>query len=299
MPSDIQNEHPILARAPVRWRPYLKIARLDRPVGIWFLLFPCWWSLTLAREGFLNFGASDWLNMLLFALGAVMMRAAGCIVNDLLDMRLDAQVARTKTRPLPSGEITRKQALMFLIALLCASFLILLCLTKTAILLGVLSLPLVAAYPLMKRITWWPQAFLGITFNWGALMGWAAATGRLEVSAFLLYAGGFFWTLAYDTIYAHQDKEDDARIGVKSTARLFGERSRAAVGIFLVLALACVLAAKLIAFPSFMTPLLLVPLGFQAWRQVSRWNMHDPQNCLEIFKSNQTFGWLVLLLLAF
>ena len=298
MPSDIQIEHLIFAKTPATWHPYIKLARLDRPTGTWLLLFPCWWSLTLASQGFMNLDAMGWVRFGLFALGAVLMRSAGCVVNDLWDRKIDAQVERTKTRPLPAGEITPKQALKFLAGLLFAALLILLCLSPLAIALGVFSLLLVAAYPLMKRITWWPQIFLGLTFNWGALLGWAAATGRVAPAAVFLYIGCIFWTLAYDTIYAHQDKEDDAMAGIKSTARLFGEDSKKYVAAFFALAFLFILIAKYMAFPSFMTPLLLIPAGLQAYGQVKRWDMNDPQSCLDTFKSNRMFGWLILLVLA-
>jgi 4-hydroxybenzoate polyprenyltransferase len=299
MPSDIKIEHLIFAKTPAWLHPYIKLARLDRPTGTWLLLFPCWWGILLAGQGFFNLGGAGWLRLLvLFPLGALLMRSAGCVINDLWDRDLDAQVERTKTRPLPSGEITREQAMYFLAELLGPALLILLTLSKTAIFLGVFSLLLVAVYPLMKRITWWPQAFLGLTFNWGALMGWAAQKNSLAVPALLLYMAGFFWTLAYDTIYAHQDKEDDARIGIKSTALFLGKGSRAAVAAFFALSIVLLFAAKCLAFPSFMTPLLLIPLSIHAWMQVKHWNPDDPESCLEAFRSNRVFGALAVVMLA-
>jgi 4-hydroxybenzoate polyprenyltransferase len=299
MPSDIALEHLIFAKTPQGWHPYIKLARLDRPTGTWLLLLPCWWGIVLAGQGFLGMNARAWGLAFLFAIGAILMRSAGCVVNDLWDMQLDAQVERTKTRPLASGALTSKQALYFLAALLLPAFLILLCLPKISIILGLLSLPLVAAYPLMKRITWWPQAFLGLTFNWGTLMGFSAVTGHLEPAAIFLYIGGIFWTLAYDTIYAHQDKKDDALIGLGSTALLFRDRSHAYVGVFFALALIFITIAKYMSFPSIMTPLLLLPPILHAINKVRKWNMEDAHSCLETFKANRTFGWLILLLSGF
>ena len=298
MHSDMRHEHPLFRLTPPKCHPYIKIMRLDRPIGIWLLLLPCWWGLALAEQGILSMDETAWRHAWLFALGAVLMRSAGCIINDLWDMRLDAQVERTMTRPLPAGDITRKQALALLAVLLAASLGILLCLSKLAVFLGFGAVLLVITYPLMKRITWWPQAFLGLTFNWGILMAWADSTGKLGTPAFLLYAGGVFWTLAYDTIYAHQDKKDDARIGVMSTALRLGDDSRKYVAAFFGLAFLCILIAKYAAFPSIMTVLLLVPPAFHAFRQVTLWDMNDAQSCLAVFKSNRTFGLLVLLMQA-
>lgn len=298
MPSDIRIEHLIFKYAPPAAHPYIKLARLDRPAGTWLLLLPCLWSVALAHQGVFGMGARGWGHALLFAVGALLMRSAGCVVNDLWDQRLDAAVDRTKDRPLPKGEVTQRQALAFLAALLVPAFLILLCFNLFTVVLGLLSVPLVAAYPLMKRVTWWPQAFLGLTFSWGALMGFAAAEGELGAAAFLLYVGGILWTLAYDTIYAHQDREDDALAGIRSTARLFGERSGKYVAWFYAGALLCILAAKYTAFPSVMTPLLLAAPAWMAWHILSRWDMNDAQSCLDAFRRNVMFGGLVLLMLA-
>ncbi|MBI1207643.1 MAG: 4-hydroxybenzoate octaprenyltransferase [Azospirillum sp.] len=276
-------------RVPAAARPYVRLARLDRPIGTWLLLFPCWWSLALAAGGW-----PDWRLMALFAVGAVVMRGAGCTVNDILDRDLDAEVERTRSRPIPSGQIGVRQALAFLVFQLLIGLAILLCLTPLAIGLGVASLALVFTYPLMKRITWWPQAFLGLTFNWGALMGWAAATGELAAPALWLYAAGIFWTLGYDTIYAHQDKEDDARIGVKSTALALGAHSRRWVAGFYVLTIGLIAVAGLSAGSGLA---FLVGLGSGAaqlgW-QVRGWRLDDPADCLLRFKSNRWFGWLIL-----
>ena len=224
IPSDIRGDHWSLRLAPESARPYLRLIRFDRPIGTWLLLFPCWWSLTLAAAVAGTW--PDWRLVLLFAVGALVMRSAGCTVNDLADRDYDAKVARTATRPIPSGQITPRQALVFLAMELLAGLLVLVQLNGFAILLGLAALPLVFAYPFMKRFTYWPQAWLGLTFNWGALVGWAAVTGGLAWPPILLYAAGLCWTLGYDTIYAHQDKEDDALIGVKSTALKLGARTR-------------------------------------------------------------------------
>lgn len=298
MHTDIRPEHLLFAKTPAAWHPYLRLARLDRPTGVFLLLLPCWWATVLAAGGVLNMNAGAWRAALLFAIGAVVMRAAGCVVNDLWDRRLDAEVERTKTRPLPAGEVTPRQARIFLAALLFLGFAVLLFFPWRTMILGALSLPLVAAYPLMKRVTWWPQAFLGLTFNWGALMGFSALSGDVGSSALLLYAGGVLWTLAYDTIYARQDVEDDARMGMRSTALLFGAKAKAWVGFFMAGALALILAAKFAAAPSILTPLLSVPAGVYAWRLVSRWTPEDKKSSLAAFKANTALGLLILLVLA-
>ncbi|MBU6474740.1 MAG: 4-hydroxybenzoate octaprenyltransferase [Alphaproteobacteria bacterium] len=296
--SDIDLSRLVFTKTPESWHPYIKLTRIDRPAGIWLLLAPCLWGIILAGTGLANISLHTCKLLLLFALGAALMRTAGCIVNDLWDMKLDAAVERTKTRPLASGEIGVAQALRLLGVLLALALLILVLLPRMAILLGVLSLLLVAAYPAMKRITWVPQLFLGFTFNWGALMGWAAVTGHVSKPAFLLYAAGIFWTLAYDTIYAHQDKEDDALVGVRSTARLFGAYSKYFVALFFALSVFFLLKAKYAASPGILTPLLTaLPAAHAIW-QLKNWNMDDPPSCLRVFKSNQIYGLLALLMLA-
>jgi 4-hydroxybenzoate polyprenyltransferase len=290
--TDIGFDDWIDRRAPAVARPYLRLARLDRPIGTWLLLFPCWWSLALARPGWPD---GYWLGLLaLFAVGAVVMRGAGCAVNDILDRDLDAQVERTRRRPIPSGAVTVRQAAVFVVLLLLMGLLVLLQLPPMAIGLGVASLVLVFTYPLMKRITWWPQAFLGLTFNWGALLGWAAVTDSVSAPALWLYLAGIAWTLGYDTIYAHQDKEDDARIGVKSTALRLGRSSRPWIAGFYGVT---VVGLGLAQATAGLNPLFLVGLlaaaGQLAW-QLWRWNPDDPGDCLLRFKSNRWFGWLVL-----
>ncbi len=213
--SDILADHWILRLAPARARPYLRLIRIDRPIGTWLLLFPCWWSLSLAASA--GTRPPDLRLILLFALGALVMRGAGCTYNDIVDRDFDAKVARTAGRPIPSGQVSLVQAIAVLATLLAIGLAVLLQLNDFAVLLGAASIALVLAYPFMKRITYWPQAWLGLTFNWGALLGWAAMTGGVGASALWLYAAGIAWTLGYDTIYAHQDKEDDALIGVGLT----------------------------------------------------------------------------------
>lgn len=277
-----------LARAPRALRPYLKLARIDRPIGAWLLFWPGAWSLALAGRG-----KPDLALLALFAAGSVLMRAAGCVVNDIADRKYDAQVARTASRPLASGEVSLVRALAFLALLLLAALAILFSFDRFAVVLGAASLPLILAYPFMKRITHWPQAFLGLTFNWGALLGWAAATGTLAWPAGALYAAGFFWTLGYDTIYAHQDKEDDRAIGVKSTALLFGTRSALAVGGFYLVFLALLALAGVLgglAWPYYAA--LGLAFLLLAW-QVLFVRLDEASDCLAKFKSNAWLGWIV------
>ncbi len=270
-------------------RPYLRLARLDRPIGTWLLLFPCWWGIAMASGSW----PSLWL-MILFGVGAVVMRGAGCTYNDIVDRDFDGRVARTADRPIPSGAVSVKQAVAFMAAQALIGLVILLQLGRTAILLGVLSLVLIFIYPLMKRVTWWPQFFLGLAFNWGALMGPAAVLDTVPAWSIALYIGGIFWTLGYDTIYAHQDKEDDALIGVKSSARFLGERTRPALFFFYGAAiLLFALAGKLAGLAAPYYALLAAGAVQLAW-QAARIDIDDPADCLAMFKSNRVFGWVVL-----
>src|SRR6516165_8738717 len=220
-PSDIRHGDWVEHYLPARARPYARLARLDRPIGTWLLLFPGWWGIALASRRW-----PDPVLLLLFAIGAVAMRSAGCTLNDIADRDYDGQVARTRLRPLPSGAISLRRAMIFLLLQLTVGAAVLFTLNRTTILLGAAVLVLIATYPFMKRITYWPQVFLGLNFNWGALIGWTAVTGALAWPSLLLYVGGVFWTIGYDTIYAHQDKEDDIRIGVKSSAIALGAHTR-------------------------------------------------------------------------
>ncbi|WP_207461937.1 4-hydroxybenzoate octaprenyltransferase [Azospirillum sp. SYSU D00513] len=287
--TDIHSGDWIDRFVPAAARPYLRLARLDRPIGTWLLLFPCWWSIALAG----GLPPDLWL-MALFGLGAVVMRGAGCTVNDILDRKFDAMVERTRSRPIPSGQVSVRQALAFLLFQLLVGLAILLQLNLASVALGALSLVLVFTYPLMKRITWWPQAFLGLTFNWGALLGWTAVRGDLGWPALALYVTGIAWTLGYDTIYAHQDKEDDARIGVKSTALRLGAASRAWVGGFYALTAAGLAVTGWLTGLGawFYAGLALAALQL-AW-QTADWKPDDQADCLRKFKSNRLFGWILL-----
>lgn len=277
--------------APEATRPYLKLGRFDRPVGTWLLLWPCWWSITMAGPATL---ADGLFLAVLFGIGALVMRGAGCTINDIADRDFDAKVERTLLRPLPSGQVTLTQAVIWMGALCLIGLLILLQLPSTAIWLGVGSLGLVAAYPFMKRITWWPQAWLGLTFNWGALLGWAAVQDSVSLPAILLYIGGLFWTLGYDTIYAHQDKDDDALIGVKSSARRLGEKTRPALFVFYGLTLACWAASVFHAGLNAFAYVGLAAVGLHFCWQALRVDLNNSSNCLYFFKSNIWLGWLML-----
>lgn len=282
--------------APASWRPFLRLARIDRPIGWWLLLLPCWWSAALAG---IAAGAPPRLDhLVLFLIGAVAMRGAGCVYNDIIDRDLDRQVARTRNRPLASGAIGVKAAAVFL-ALLCGIGLaVLLSLNGFSILLGFASLAPVAIYPFMKRITSWPQAVLGLAFAWGALMGWSAVFGALGPAPILLYAGAIMWTIAYDTIYAVQDLEDDAIAGIRSTTRMFGARTRQAVGLFFGLALAGIAAAIGVAGGGLLS---FIGLGLfaahLAW-QVRSIDLADPKGALRLFKSNREAGLVLFAGLA-
>ena len=281
--------------APLKARPYLRLARFDRPIGAWLLLFPCWWSQALAEHGSGQPFPSLWLG-LLFLAGAFVMRGAGCTYNDIVDRDYDAGVARTRARPIPSGQVTVPQAKLFMLGLLLLGLLVLLQLNWPTVLLGVGSLGLIAIYPFMKRFTYWPQVVLGLTFKWGALVGWSAVRGKVEWPAILLYAGCVLWTIGYDTIYAHQDKEDDLAMGLKSTAIRFGEQTKPWIAGFytgtLVLWISAFLAAGV--RPG-IVPLLGLALtaGMLAW-QVATLDTKDPANCLKRFKANRDVGWMVL-----
>ncbi len=280
-----------MGRLPPRLRDLALLARWDRPIGTWLLLLPCWWGLALAG------GSVDPSIYLWFALGALAMRGAGCTVNDLADRRFDRMVERTRNRPLAAGRIGTLEALLFL-AFQCAfGVLVLSRLPALAAAIAVASLPLILLYPFMKRITYWPQAFLGITFNWGILVGYATAEGRLDLPALLLYGAGIFWTLGYDTIYAHQDKADDLLVGVRSTALKLGARSRHWIAGFYVLMLLLLLCAGLSA--GFTWPYavaLLLPAAMLAW-QVRTVDLDDMHSCLRHFRFHREVGFAVLLAL--
>lgn len=299
--ADAPEENWVDRWCPLPVRPYLRLSRADRPIGTWLLLLPCWWGIALAVASQGNgWSHKDIWLLIACGLGAFLMRGAGCTWNDITDRHIDAQVARTRSRPLPSGQVTTRNAAIWMIVQALVAFAILLTFNSTAILLGILSLAPVAIYPFAKRFTWWPQVFLGIAFNWGALLGWVAVTGSLSAAPIVLYLGGIAWTLFYDTIYAHQDTEDDALIGVKSTARLFGDNSPRWLLIFQIvtvtlLALAAILAlGHASAFLSLVVALIGVwALGVHLHVQLSRLDTNDPQACLVIFRSNRNAGLLV------
>ncbi len=285
-PSDFMTKAgPFERLAPRALKPYVALIRLDKPIGTWLLLWPGFWAVALAAEGW-----PDGRLLGLFAAGALIMRSAGCIYNDIVDRKFDAMVARTRNRPLASGALSVRHAIIFMALLLAAGLAILVQLHWLAIVLGAGSLALVFTYPLMKRITHWPQVFLGLTFNWGALMGWAAATGTLDWPAGLLYLGGIFWTLGYDTIYAHQDKEDDALIGVKSSALALGARTRPFLIAVYGLSLATFGAAGAlqgIAWPFYLG--LGVVAALYGWQALLA-RFDDPADCLAKFKANTWVG---------
>jgi 4-hydroxybenzoate polyprenyltransferase len=304
--GDMPANHWIDRYAPAGARPYLKLARIDRPIGTWLLLWPCWWSLALAaphsadaaRPGWAALGwlSGGWPNpvlFVLFGLGALVMRAAGCTWNDIRDRDLDARVARTRSRPIAAGQVSLARAFAFMVALGLTGLVILLGLNRFAVGLGIAALLPAFIYPFAKRFTHWPQAFLGVAFNWGALLGWAAVTGGLAAAPFALYVAGIGWTLGYDTIYAHQDKEDDAIVGVKSSAILLGERTRPWLAAFYIVTVAGLAAAGWLAGIGWLFYAGLALAAAHLARQVVRVCINDAANCLAVFRSNRNFGWIV------
>ena len=281
-----------VALLPAAVRPYILLARLERPAGIWYLLLPSLWAIVLASG---HFSSETLRIILLFGFGSVIMRAAGCVINDLWDRNLDKGVERTARRPLASGAISVKQGLFFLAGSLLAGLVILLQLNSATILLGFVSMGFVVIYPLMKRVTWWPQAFLGLTFNFGALMGWSAVTGSLGWPALALYTGGIFWTLGYDTIYAHQDKEDDLLAGIKSSALFLGERSYFWVSVFYALSWILFLLAHALTAGGYMQSIYALPAFIFMIILLYRWHPEDQASSLSTFKAGRNYGLLILL----
>ena len=278
--------------APVWSRPYLRLARLDRPIGSWLLLIPCWWSVGLAAIYAGQAIPNPW-HLLLFFVGAFAMRGAGCTWNDLVDRDLDARVERTRSRPIVSGQVSVPQAAAFLALQALIGLVVLLQFNRFAVACGIVSLAIVAIYPFLKRVTYWPQIGLGLAFSWGALMGWAAAFGRLDAPAILLYAGSIAWVIGYDTIYAHQDREDDALIGIKSTALLFGDNTKAALAAFFALAVVLIgLAGWAAGAGGYFVAGLAGFAVHLAW-QISRIDIADPELCLRLFKSNRDAGLIL------
>lgn len=291
--------------APAWSRPYLRLSRADRPIGTWLLLLPCWWGLLLSM---VHDGRASLFDLWIFAgcgIGAFLMRGAGCTWNDITDRKIDGSVARTASRPIPSGQVSTKQALAWAVIQSLVSFGILVTFPPMAIALGVLSLAPVAIYPFAKRFTWWPQIFLGIAFNWGALLAWTAHSGTLGWPAVLLYLAGMAWTLFYDTIYAHQDKEDDALIGVKSTARLFGDAATPKwLAGFLVVSVSLMGLAIVAAVPRGEILQLVILIGgpwAMGWHmlwQMRRLEVNDHDRLLMLFRSNRDAGLLPVLFFA-
>jgi 4-hydroxybenzoate polyprenyltransferase len=278
--------------APVWLRPYLRLSRLDRPIGSWLLLLPCWWSSALAAVA-AHARAPSLLHLVLFFIGAFAMRGAGCTWNDIVDRDLDASVERTRSRPIPSGQVSVAQAALFLVLQALVGLAVLITFNGFAILLGIASLAIVVVYPFMKRITYWPQIVLGLAFSWGALMGWAAALASLAAPALLLYAGSISWVIGYDTIYAHQDREDDALIGIKSTALLFGPRTKPMLVAFYAIAVMLIGAAGLLAGAGWPFALGLAAFAAHLGWQVVRLDTADPDNCLAVFKSDRDAGLIL------
>jgi len=291
--------------APAWTRPYLRLSRADRPIGTWLLLLPCWWGLALAM---LHDQTHSWSDAWIFVacgLGAFLMRGAGCTWNDFTDRHIDGQVERTRSRPIPSGQVSSRGALIWMCLQALLAFCILLTFNCAAILLGILALLPVAIYPYAKRFTWWPQVFLGLAFNWGALLAWTAHSGRLDSPAIVLYVAGIAWTLFYDTIYAHQDTEDDALIGVKSTALLFGENTPQWLRRFLVLTVGLMgLAVIFSALPNASVLALVIALcgpwamGWHMAWQLRGLDLESPGKLLRLFHANRDTGAIPLILFA-
>ena len=290
--------------APAWSRPYLRLSRADRPIGTWLLYIPCLWGLALAVavDGFRGFDL--WI-AIGCGIGAFVMRGAGCTWNDITDRKIDFKVERTRSRPLPSGQVSVRQALAWMAVQSSIGLVILLSFNLATILIGVMSLVPVLIYPFAKRFTWWPQAFLGVAFNWGALVGWTAHRGALEIPAVLLFLTGLVWTLFYDTIYAHQDREDDALIGVKSTARLFGDQTHRWLRWFMMGVVLLSTAAIILALVDQTGMLALVvalggpwALGWHLTWQMRTLDIDDPDNCMHLFRSNRDAGLILVLFFA-
>ncbi|WP_027580188.1 4-hydroxybenzoate octaprenyltransferase [Bradyrhizobium sp. Ai1a-2] len=278
--------------APPWSRPYLRLSRFDRPIGSWLLLMPCWWSAALAAGVAHNLHQLP-LVIVLFFIGAFVMRGAGCTWNDITDRNLDAKVERTRSRPIPAGQVSVTQALIFLVAQALIGLAVLLQFNRFAVATGIASLVIVAVYPFMKRITWWPQVVLGLAFSWGALMGFAVILDRIDLTALALYAGSISWVIGYDTIYAHQDAEDDALIGIKSTARLFGAATHKALVVFYSLAVVLIGTALVLAGAWIAAWIGLAAFATHLAIQIRRLDISDPVLCLRVFKSNRDAGLIL------
>lgn len=297
--ADAPSGHWVYRALPQGLWPYAQLARWDRPIGWWLLLWPCWWSAALAGAAFFDAGdgvaaqlPSVW-HLALFMIGAIAMRGAGCTYNDIVDEDIDAMVARTRSRPLPSGQVSRRQAWAFLFGQCLVGLVVLLQFNWFAVGMGIASLGTVAIYPFMKRYTDWPQLFLGFAFSWGAWMGWAAYFGSVSLAPALLYLGSILWVIGYDTLYAHQDREDDALVGVRSTARLFGENTKPWLVALYSGALALFAAAFAVAEVAWPAYLGLAAAAAHMARQIVVADIDDGDQCLRLFKSNSTVGWLI------
>lgn len=299
--SDAPSGHWVYRYLPRAAWPYAQLARWDRPIGWQLLMWPCWWSVALAASAFATPTESVWTllpspwTLFLFWLGAVAMRGAGCAYNDIVDEDIDAKVERTRSRPLPSGKVSRKQAWLFVAVQALIGLAVLLQFNSFTILLGIASLAIVAIYPFAKRVTWWPQLVLGLAFSWGALMGWSAEFASVDPASLLLYAGSILWVIGYDTLYAHQDKEDDALVGVKSTARLFGDKTLYwLIGLY---SAALVLFAWAFAMAEVPMPALagLIAAAAHMSRQIRTLDIDNPDQCIRLFRSNNTVGLLIFL----
>lgn len=286
--SDIRADTWIDRLLPPRLRPFGRLARLDRPIGTWLLMLPCWWGVALAAERW-----PDWRLLVLFAIGAVAMRGAGCTINDLADRKYDVKVARTATRPIASGAVSVRQAFVFLGLQLLIGLAVLVQFNPFAIQIAIASLLLVALYPFAKRVTYWPQLVLGLTFNWGVLVGWAAVTGGLDIIPAIVYAACVFWTLGYDTIYAHQDKTDDIAVGIKSSALKLGDKTRPALGVFYGMTIFLLFLAGRETGMGIGYSVGLAVGAIHLIRQIRNLDIDDPANCLKHFKSNRNFGLII------
>jgi 4-hydroxybenzoate polyprenyltransferase len=278
--------------APSWSRPYFRLARFDRPIGSWLLLMPCWWSAALATDIAPDPSQLP-LVIALFFIGAFVMRGAGCTWNDITDRDLDAKVERTRSRPIPAGQVSVKQAFAFLVAQALIGLVVLLQFNRFAIMTGIASLIIVMIYPFMKRITWWPQVVLGLAFSWGALMGFAVILERIDLTAVTLYLGSIAWVIGYDTIYAHQDIEDDALIGIKSTARLFGAATHRALVVFYTLAVVLIGLALMLGAARWPAWIGLIAFAVHLIWQIRQLDISDPALCKRIFHSNRDAGLLL------
>ncbi|MEN5297199.1 4-hydroxybenzoate octaprenyltransferase [Brucella sp. TWI559] len=299
--KDAPSGHWVYRVLPSSLWPYAQLARWDRPIGWQLLRWPCWWSAALVAGAAAKAGDDAWMivpsiwHLFLFLVGSLAMRGAGCTYNDLADQDIDDKVDRTRSRPLPSGQVTRRQAKLFMVIQALVGLVVVLQFNLFTILLGFSSLLIVAAYPFMKRFTNWPQLVLGLAFSWGALMGWAAVQGSLALPPVLLYIGAILWTIGYDTIYAHQDKEDDALVGVGSTARLFGKHTKTALMVLYGGAIGFFAAAFAVAQVPMPALAGLLAAGAHLYRQIIVLDIDNPDQCKKLFLSNNTVGWLIFL----